>query len=140
MTPAKLLIAAAGPITTLPLVLFAAAVQRVPLSTIGILQLIAPTIQFLLGILVYKEPFNRQQLVGFALVWRRSSCSRRKESSFAHSNRRRSPMRASSRDTTVERVLGSVVSVKRIPTTVAGPRCDGEYGPLAARSVTWLKP
>ena len=65
----QLLIAAAGPITTLPLVLFAAAVQRVPLSAIGILQFIAPTIQFLLGILVYEERFTRQQLVGFALVW-----------------------------------------------------------------------
>ena len=65
----QLLIAAAGPITTLPLVLFAAAVQRVPLSAIGILQFIAPTIQFLLGILVYDERFTGQQLVGFALVW-----------------------------------------------------------------------
>lgn len=68
-TSTELLIASAGPITTLPLLLFAAAVQRVPLSAIGILQFIAPTIQFLLGILVYKEPFSRQQLVGFALVW-----------------------------------------------------------------------
>jgi chloramphenicol-sensitive protein RarD len=65
----KALVAAAGPVTTLPLVLFAAAVQRVPLSAIGILQFIAPTIQFLLGVLVYKEPFSHQQLVGFALVW-----------------------------------------------------------------------
>lgn len=65
----ELLIAAAGPITTLPLVLFAGAVQRVPLSALGILQFFSPTLQFLLGILVYKEPFNRQQLVGFALVW-----------------------------------------------------------------------
>jgi chloramphenicol-sensitive protein RarD len=68
-TSTKFLIAAAGPITTLPLLLFAAAVQRVPLSAIGILQFIAPTIQFLLGILVYEEPFSRQQLVGFVLVW-----------------------------------------------------------------------
>ncbi len=64
-----LLIAAAGPITTLPLVLFAAAVQRIPLSTIGILQFIAPTVQFALGVLVYEEPFSGQTLVGFALVW-----------------------------------------------------------------------
>ena len=63
------LIVAAGPVTTLPLVLFAAAVQRIPLSAIGILQFIAPTIQFVLGVLVYKEPFNHQQLVGFAFVW-----------------------------------------------------------------------
>ena len=65
----RLLIAAAGPVTTLPLLLFAAAVQRIPLSAIGILQFIAPTIQFLLGILVYGEPFNRQQFTGFMLVW-----------------------------------------------------------------------
>ena len=63
------LVAAAGPITTLPLVLFAAAVQRIPLSAIGILQFIAPTIQFFLGTLVYKEPFTHQQLIGFAFVW-----------------------------------------------------------------------
>jgi chloramphenicol-sensitive protein RarD len=65
----RFLIAFAGPVTTLPLVLFAAAVQRIPLSVIGILQFIAPTIQFFLGVLVYMEPFNRQQLVGFTFVW-----------------------------------------------------------------------
>jgi chloramphenicol-sensitive protein RarD len=65
----RFLIAAAGPVTTLPLVLFAAAVQRIPLSAIGILQFIAPTIQFALGVLVYKEPFSHQQLIGFAFVW-----------------------------------------------------------------------
>ena len=64
-----LLVAAAGPITTLPLVLFAAAVQRVRLSAIGILQFIAPTVQFMLGVVVYEEPFTEQMLVGFALVW-----------------------------------------------------------------------
>ena len=65
----RLLIAASGPVTTLPLVLFAAAVQRIPLSMIGILQFIAPTIQFALGVLVYKEPFSHQQLVAFGFVW-----------------------------------------------------------------------
>jgi chloramphenicol-sensitive protein RarD len=68
-TPTRVLIAAAGPVTTLPLVLFAAAVQRVPLSAIGILQFIAPTIQFVLGTVVYREPFSSQQLIGFVLVW-----------------------------------------------------------------------
>jgi chloramphenicol-sensitive protein RarD len=63
------LVAAAGPITTLPLVLFAAAVQRIPLSAIGILQFIAPTVQFMLGVMVYEEPFTEQKLVGFVLVW-----------------------------------------------------------------------
>jgi len=68
-TGREVLVAAAGPVTTLPLLLFAAAVQRIPLSVMGILQFIAPTIQFALGVLVYKEPFNHQQLIGFALVW-----------------------------------------------------------------------
>ena len=68
-TGTQILIVAAGPITTLPLVLFAAAVQRIPLSAIGMLQFIAPTIQFLLGVLVYQEPFTQQRVVGFALVW-----------------------------------------------------------------------
>jgi chloramphenicol-sensitive protein RarD len=39
------------------------------LSAIGILQFIAPTIQFFLGVMVYKEPFTHQQLIGFAFVW-----------------------------------------------------------------------
>lgn len=70
LTPGSmLLVAASGPITTLPLVLFAAAVQRIPLSTIGILQFIAPTVQFGLGVIVYQEPFSGQKFVGFALVW-----------------------------------------------------------------------
>ena len=64
-----LLVAVSGPITTLPLVLFAAAVQRIPLSTIGILQFIAPTVQFVLGVMVYEEPFSGQKFIGFALVW-----------------------------------------------------------------------
>ena len=64
-----LLVAASGPITTLPLVLFAASVQRIPLSAIGILQFIAPTTQFFIGVLVYEEPFSQQQLIGFGLVW-----------------------------------------------------------------------
>lgn len=63
-----MLVAAAGPITTLPLVLFAAAVQRIPLSAIGILQFIAPTVQFVLGVVVYREPLTEQKLIGFALV------------------------------------------------------------------------
>ena len=68
-TATDLLLIGSGLITIGPLLLFAAAVQRVPLSIIGILQYIAPTLQFLLGVLVYREPFTRAQLVGFAAVW-----------------------------------------------------------------------
>jgi chloramphenicol-sensitive protein RarD len=63
------LLVGAGLITIGPLLLFAAAVQRVPLSIIGLLQYTAPTIQFLLGVLLYREPFTRRQLIGFAFVW-----------------------------------------------------------------------
>lgn len=58
-----------GIVTTVPLLLFAAAVRSVPLSVIGILQYIGPTLQFLLGVFVYDEPFSRAQLIGFSIVW-----------------------------------------------------------------------
>lgn len=58
-----------GLVTTVPLLLFAAAVRTVPLSVIGIMQYIGPTLQFLLGVFVYHEPFSRSQLVGFSIVW-----------------------------------------------------------------------
>lgn len=59
----------AGIVTTVPLLLFASAARRIPLSTVGVLQYIAPTMQFLLGVLVYREPFDAQHLIGFAVVW-----------------------------------------------------------------------
>jgi len=64
-----LLLAAAGVITAVPLLLFGAAARRVPLSTLGILQFIAPTCQFLLGVFVYGEPFTLARLAGFACIW-----------------------------------------------------------------------
>ena len=58
-----------GIVTTIPLLLFASAVRRTALSTMGVLQYIAPTLQLLLGVLVYREPFTSTQLVGFTIVW-----------------------------------------------------------------------
>ena len=58
-----------GLVTTVPLLLFASAVRSVPLSVIGILQYIGPTMQFILGVFVFDEPFSRTQLVGFSIVW-----------------------------------------------------------------------
>jgi chloramphenicol-sensitive protein RarD len=63
------LLVGAGIITTLPLLLFASATQRIPLSLVGLLQYIAPSIQFLLGVLFYGEPFTRSHAIGFGLVW-----------------------------------------------------------------------
>jgi len=64
-----LLIIGAGVVTVVPLLMFAAAVRLLPLSLMGILQYIAPTLQFLIGVLIFKEPFTSTQLVGFSLVW-----------------------------------------------------------------------
>jgi chloramphenicol-sensitive protein RarD len=64
-----LLLVGGGLVTIGPLLLFASAVRRIPLSVIGLLQYIAPTIQFLLGVFLYHEPFSRTQLIGFTVVW-----------------------------------------------------------------------
>jgi chloramphenicol-sensitive protein RarD len=63
------LLVAAGPITAAPLLLFAASARRIPLSLLGVLQYIAPTLQWLLGVFLYREPFDRGQLAGFAAIW-----------------------------------------------------------------------
>ncbi len=59
----------AGGVTTVPLLLFSAGARRVPLSLLGLLQYIAPTMQFVLGVLVYHEPFTHTRLAGFSLIW-----------------------------------------------------------------------
>jgi chloramphenicol-sensitive protein RarD len=65
----NMLILGGGPVTTVPLLMFAAGVRRIPLSLVGMLQYINPTLQFAIGVMLYKEPFTRVQLVGFGLVW-----------------------------------------------------------------------
>ncbi len=64
-----LLMAGAGFITTVPLLMFASAARRIPLTTIGIMHYITPTCQFLLGVFVYKEGFSAIQALGFGIVW-----------------------------------------------------------------------
>lgn len=63
------LLAATGIVTALPLVCFGAAAIRVPLSTLGLLQYLAPVFQFLLGVLYFKEAMPPERWAGFALVW-----------------------------------------------------------------------
>jgi chloramphenicol-sensitive protein RarD len=63
------LLLAAGPVTALPLLLYGAAARRVPLSTIGVLMYVNPTLQFLWGVLVVGEEMAPQRWAGFALVW-----------------------------------------------------------------------
>jgi len=59
----------AGVVTSLPLLWFAAAAKRLNLSTIGILQYLAPSIAFILGVFVYKEPFTHHNLITFGCIW-----------------------------------------------------------------------
>ncbi|MFE2039441.1 EamA family transporter RarD [Streptomyces sp. NPDC059477] len=63
------LLAATGVVTALPLVCFGAAAIRVPLSTLGLLQYLAPVFQFLLGVLYFREAMPPERWAGFALVW-----------------------------------------------------------------------
>jgi chloramphenicol-sensitive protein RarD len=66
---ADLLMIGAGLVTTIPLLMFATAAKQIPLTMIGILQYLAPTIQFLIGVFIYKESFDASRLIGFGLVW-----------------------------------------------------------------------
>jgi len=66
---ADVLMVGAGLVTTVPLLMFASAAQRIPLAMIGVMQYIAPTLQFLIGVWVYREPFLSSQLLGFGAVW-----------------------------------------------------------------------
>jgi chloramphenicol-sensitive protein RarD len=58
-----------GFVTTIPLLLFASAAKRIPLSVVGLLQYIAPTTQFFIGILIYNETFTFKQFIGYCFVW-----------------------------------------------------------------------
>ena len=64
-----LLLASTGLVTTVPLLMFAGAARRLPLYALGVLQYIAPTMQFLIGVAVRHEPLPLLRMLGFALVW-----------------------------------------------------------------------
>ena len=58
-----------GPVTAIPLLLFAAGARRITLTTLGLLQYLGPTIQFGLGVWLFNEPLTMLRLVGFGLIW-----------------------------------------------------------------------
>ena len=68
-TQVDLMLVATGVITAIPLLLFAIAARRLPLSTIGFLQYIAPSISFLVAVFLYDEPLGLHRALGFALIW-----------------------------------------------------------------------
>ena len=59
----------AGVVTTLPLLWFNSATKLLPLSTMGFLQYLAPTLQLLVGVIVFKEPFTSREVISFVLIW-----------------------------------------------------------------------
>ncbi len=64
-----LLLASSGVVTAVPLLCFGRAARRLPLSTLGFLQYLAPSLQFLQAVFLYDEPFTRERLVSFGCIW-----------------------------------------------------------------------
>lgn len=67
--PLDLLLLLAGPVTAVPLALFAWGVRRVSMLAIGVMQYIAPSVQLVIGVYVFHEPFDRPKQLAFALIW-----------------------------------------------------------------------
>jgi chloramphenicol-sensitive protein RarD len=59
----------AGLITAIPLLLFAPGARRIPPSMFGLIQYVAPTLQFLIGVVIHREPGAQVQLIGFGAIW-----------------------------------------------------------------------
>jgi len=70
----SLLLAVSGVVTAVPLVLFAASARRIPLTMLGLLQYLTPTLQFLCGVFIFAEPMSAERWAGFALVWAALMC------------------------------------------------------------------
>lgn len=68
-TTSTIALSGLGVITITPLVLFGAAAKRIPLWSIGLLQFLAPSLQFLLGVFVFGEPLGSLRLLGFVVIW-----------------------------------------------------------------------
>jgi chloramphenicol-sensitive protein RarD len=67
--PTHALLLSAGVITTIPLLLFGYGARRIRLTTLGLLQYLAPSLQLALGVWVYREPFTRERALSFAFIW-----------------------------------------------------------------------
>jgi chloramphenicol-sensitive protein RarD len=65
----EVLLVGSGPLTAIPLFLFAYGTRLLPYSTVGVLQYIAPTLQFVCGVFVLHEPFDRTRAIGFVVIW-----------------------------------------------------------------------
>ncbi len=63
------LLLGAGPVTALPLLCFVFGAQRISMTAVGLMQYLAPTLQFLIGLMLFHEPFPREKRIGFTLIW-----------------------------------------------------------------------
>lgn len=63
------LLMGAGVVTALPLLMFASGARTLKLATVGVIQYIGPTLQLLLGVWLYQEPFGMDRMIGFSLIW-----------------------------------------------------------------------
>jgi chloramphenicol-sensitive protein RarD len=68
-TGTNLLLLGTGIATAVPLALFAVGSRLLPLSTVGVVQYLGPTMQFLIGVFVFHEPFTHDRVVGFSCIW-----------------------------------------------------------------------
>ena len=68
-TATKLYLVSTGVVTIAPLLFFASAAKKIPFYVLGFFQYIAPTLQFIIGVFVYSEPFDKSRLIGFSFVW-----------------------------------------------------------------------
>ena len=68
-TQTSILLALTGVVTAIPLIMFAIGARSIPLTVLGLLQYIAPTLQFLSGVFLFNEPFTHHQLIGFGIIW-----------------------------------------------------------------------
>ncbi|EQC33930.1 hypothetical protein SDRG_08611 [Saprolegnia diclina VS20] len=68
-TTANVLTVGAGVVTVIPLLMYASAAQKIPFSLLGMLQYIAPSLMFIMGVAVYSEAFSLVKLIGFIFVW-----------------------------------------------------------------------
>ncbi|MFZ6847149.1 EamA family transporter RarD [Undibacterium sp. RuRC25W] len=68
-TDIKVLLALSGPITAIPLLMFAAGARRIPMTTLGLLQYIAPFVQLMLGVWIFNETLDAHRLIGFVAIW-----------------------------------------------------------------------
>jgi chloramphenicol-sensitive protein RarD len=64
-----LMLIGTGLVTSIPLLLFVFGAQRITMTAIGLMQYLAPTIQFLIGLLIFHEPFPAAKMIGFAIIW-----------------------------------------------------------------------